>query len=85
MTRLSFVGEDEVSFHRHCKALQNEFKKKNPNAHIVNELMQLSFGLRRKDINENPRELQSVFEKVSISTSRRSGKTEILVIIIIVL
>ena len=46
------LGEDETSYGRHKKALQIEFKKANLNTQIVDELMQLSFAMHWKDINE---------------------------------
>ena len=57
------TGEDEVSFSRHTKALQTEFKKTHHNLQIVNELMSSSFALRRKDILEHPCGLKAVLEK----------------------
>ncbi len=56
-------GEDEVSFLRHSKALQAEFKKKTRNYHVVEELMQRSFAHRRKDIMEHTDDLETLFQK----------------------
>ena len=47
-----------MSFKRHNKALQLEFKKARMNHQVINELMSISFGLRRKDILVNPQDLQ---------------------------
>lgn len=62
-TKAFCTGEDEVSFSRHVKALQAEFKKARPNQAVVSELMSSSFSLRRKDIIENPRDLKSILDK----------------------
>ena len=48
-----YIGEDEVSFSR---ALMAE---------VVEELMNLSFGLRRKDIEENQLSVKVLFDKIS--------------------
>ena len=45
-------GEDEVSYERHTKALQAEFKKTNHNNALISDLMQRSFALRRMEILE---------------------------------
>ena len=57
------IGEDEVSFLRNIKVLQSEHKKTNPNLQVVNELMAATFSMRRQDITENPRSVQTLFEK----------------------
>ena len=57
------IGEDSVSFQRHVKALQAEFKKPRPNQQIVNELVELSFVMRRSDILDNLYDLPTIFEK----------------------
>ena len=38
-------GEDEVSYERHTKALQAEFKKTNRNNALISDLMQRSFAI----------------------------------------
>lgn len=43
--------------------LQSEHEKTTPNIQIVNELMALTFSLRQQDITENPRNVQTLFEK----------------------
>lgn len=43
--------------------LQLEHKKTTPNIQIVNELMASTFSLRQQDITENPRNIQTLFEK----------------------
>ena len=58
-----YVGEDEISFSRHTKALQNEYKKSHPNPHIVEELTTTSFALRRKDILEHTYDLNTLLSK----------------------
>ena len=62
-TKAFCTGEDKISFSRHVKALQAEFKKVRPNKAVVGELMSSSFSLRRKDIIENPRDLASILDK----------------------
>ena len=43
-------GEDETSFERHNRVLKSEYTKTNPNIHTVQELMKLTFPMRRRDI-----------------------------------
>ena len=45
-------GEDTVSYERHTKALQAEFRKTNRNNAVVSDLMGRSFALRRAEILE---------------------------------
>ena len=54
-------GEDSVSFERHTK-VQAEFKKCTSNDNVVDDLMQRSFALRRKDILENGYDLDTLCE-----------------------
>ena len=63
MLLLVFIGEDEVSFLRNIKVLQSEHKKTNHNRQVVNELMSSTFSMRRQDITENPRSVQTLFDK----------------------
>ena len=53
-------GEDEVSFERHNRVLQVEWKKSSRNALVVEELMTRTFALRRKRIIENPSDVQTL-------------------------
>ena len=39
-------GEDSVSYERHTKALQVEFKKTNRNCALIGDLMERSFAMR---------------------------------------
>lgn len=48
-----------MSYTRHCKQLQNEFKSR-PNAQVVEELTEISFAMRRKDIADNACDLKSL-------------------------
>lgn len=57
------IGEDEKSFARHNKALSTESLKSKPNLQLVEELMNLSYKMRRVDILDNPCDLSSLFEK----------------------
>ena len=43
-------GEDETSFERHNRVLKSEYSKSNPNRHTVQELMNITFSMRRRDI-----------------------------------
>lgn len=56
-------GEDSVSFERHTKVLQAEFKKKNRNTAVVNDLMDRSFAIRRSEILEKGYDLPSLFTR----------------------
>jgi len=56
-------GEDAVSYERHTKALQVEHKKTKQNKHIVSELMDRSFALRRKEIMESNLHLDVIFDR----------------------
>ena len=44
------AGEDENSFERHNRTLKAEYSKMNPNAKMVEELMERTFPMRRQDI-----------------------------------
>uniref|UniRef100_A0A1X7ULL7 Uncharacterized protein n=1 Tax=Amphimedon queenslandica TaxID=400682 RepID=A0A1X7ULL7_AMPQE len=55
--------KDEVSFLRNIKVLQSEHTKTNHNSQVVNELMASTFSMRRQDITENLRSVQTLFEK----------------------
>ena len=56
-------GEDEVSFQRHNKALQLEYKKTRPNPQVVRELMTTTFAMRRADLLSKAYDVLTVFEK----------------------
>lgn len=57
------IGEDTVSYQRHIRALQVEFKKTRRNMSVVNELMTITFPFRRKFLMEGVHELKTIFEK----------------------
>ena len=64
VSMFSFLkGEDDVSFARHVKALQVEFKKQHRNPQVVGELMSTTFALRRKDILAHTYDLKAVLDK----------------------
>ena len=58
-------GEDDHSFARHNKMLIAEFKKKRPNSMVVNDMMILTFPMRRSDIVQysHKYKLKDLFEK----------------------
>ena len=56
-------GEDSVSFERHTKALQIEYKKTNRNTAVIDDLMTRSFALRRAEILEKECDLPALFNK----------------------
>ena len=43
-------GEDQTSFDRHNRVLKAEYSKSHPNAKTVQELMKITFSMRRRDI-----------------------------------
>ena len=43
-------GEDKTSFERHNRVLKFECSKSNPNMHTVQELMNITFSMQRRDI-----------------------------------
>ena len=64
------AGEDDVSFQRHNCVLKTEYTKAHRNMHLVSELMNLTFGMRRFDIFNNPCDINGILEKASESLSR---------------
>ena len=56
-------GEDTISFERHNKVLQAEFKKTNRKAEVVSDLLDRTFAFRRQDILANTYDLKVLFEK----------------------
>ncbi len=56
-------GEDVVSYERHIKALQVEYKKSRQNKHIVCDLAERSFAMRRKEIVDKHLHLESIFDR----------------------
>lgn len=57
------AGEDDVSFQRHNRVLKTEYVKSHPNMHLVSELMNLTFAMRRADILNNPCDVNTILEK----------------------
>ena len=57
------AGEDAVSFARHCRVLQAEYKKTTHNLQTVADLMKRTFALRREDILAHSYSLDEIFEK----------------------
>ena len=56
-------GEDAVSFERHTKALQIEFRKTNRNSQVIADLMDRSFALRRAEIEEKNYDVGRLFNR----------------------
>ena len=57
------AGEDAVSFARHCRVLQAEYKKTTHNPQTVADLMKRTFALRREDISTHSYSLDEIYEK----------------------
>ena len=57
------AGEDDVSFQRHNRVLKTEYTKAHHNMHLVSELMNLTFAMRRFDILNNPCDINGILEK----------------------
>ena len=56
-------GEDTVSFGRHCKVLQADYKKASHNGQVVVDLMDRTFAFRRQDILSHTYDLSELFDK----------------------
>ena len=56
-------GEDDVSFERHNRVLQSEWTKSSRNAVTVEQLMETTFAMRRRDILQAPTDVQTTFSK----------------------
>ena len=57
------AGEDDVSFKRHCRVLEAEWRKTKRSMMVVNELMSRTFGFRRRNILEIGSNVQELFDK----------------------
>jgi len=57
------LGEDEVSFACHIKVLQNEWRKRDTDKEVVEELMVCTFPFRRTDILSAACDVLTLFEK----------------------
>ena len=55
--------EDEVSFNRHVKVLQQECRKGRPNQHVLTELMSATFKHRYKEIQNHPVPVSTILQK----------------------
>lgn len=56
-------GEDKISIKMHIEWMQKEYKKRDPNMHLVYDKMARTYFSRRKDINNNSLTLQQIKEK----------------------
>lgn len=56
-------GEDESSYWRHVKALKAEYAKTRPNKVVVQQLMKLSFPIRRNRILETPMDVSTIMDE----------------------
>ena len=55
-------GEDEASFARHNQKLKSEHTKVHPNKAVVQELMRVTFEMRRNDIVNNAKHVAQITE-----------------------
>ena len=55
--------DDDLSFTRHLKVLEAEFRKSKPNLMVVKELMSITFEKRQADIKENPSTIRYILQK----------------------
>ena len=56
-------GEDTVSFERHNRVLQSEWTKSSRNAVTIEQLMERTFPMRRRDILEESADVQATFNR----------------------
>ena len=54
-------GEDANSFSQHNQILKKEYKKRDPNITLVNELMEASFSMQRRDLLDNSCDITTIF------------------------
>jgi len=59
---VSSIGEDAVSINAHVKTLQDQYKKTQPDAAIVDEKMKQTFAWRRREIT-NGIPVAEIFQK----------------------
>ena len=58
------AGEDETSFIRHNSMIRSEVsKKEKKNKSVINELVKVSYGMRRRDILENASHVNVILDK----------------------
>ena len=55
-------GEDETFFEQHNRILQYEWRKSARNVTTVEDLMTITFPMRRKKIMESPSNVQMIFK-----------------------
>ena len=55
--------EDDVSFNRHVKVLQQECKKGRPNQQVLNELMTATFKRRHKEILDHVEHVSTLLQR----------------------
>ena len=55
--------EDDVSFQRHVKILQQERRKTKPNLQVIRELMAVTYCRRHKEIKDHPEPVQTILLK----------------------
>lgn len=56
-------GEDAVSFERHNRVLQSQWTKSSRNVVTIEQLMERTFAMRRRDILEASSDVQTTFNK----------------------
>ena len=56
------LGEDVTSFSRHYQMLKLEYIKANPNKTVVQELMKVTFEVRRRDIENNIKQVKHIMQ-----------------------
>ena len=56
------AGEDNISFQRHCRVLEAEWRKTKRSPMVVEELMKRTYAFRRRDIVETGRGVEEIFE-----------------------
>ena len=61
--RVIIIGEDNVSFENHNKLILIEYQKSSPNKIVVDDLVELSFAMRREDMTLNPLEMKQTLKK----------------------
>lgn len=62
-TSVDMKEKDDVSYQRHIKALQQEYKKGKPNPNVVAELMVATYNKRHKEILDQPVPVSSILLK----------------------
>ena len=55
--------EDDVSFQRHVKILQQEGRKARPNLQVIKELMAATYRRRHNEIKDHPEPVPTILQK----------------------